>query len=380
VTVDEPPRRRVETSSPAGPPSAGVVLLNLGGPDSPQNVKPFLRELFDDPEVLKLPGGAPMRKLVGWLIVQARARQVAANYAEVGGSPLLARTLAQERALEAALGPRFVVRTAMRYSKPRAEQAVRELVAAGVDRVVALPLYPHECRATTGSSLTELREVAARLAPSVPLLEVTSYARDVRYVAALARCVEEGLAKARAVTSQSNANSNGAAAHSTTGATTEPVLLFSAHGLPLRIVRAGDRYLDEIHATIDAVLARLAQSPSEPFRGRHELSFQSRAGPVKWLEPTTLDTIARLASEGVRSIVVVPVSFVSDHIETVHEIDVLLAGHARRCGVTTFVRTPALDVRPDFVDALARLVVARLELADPRAPTREADRGRTAVA
>ncbi|MBM4014826.1 MAG: ferrochelatase [Planctomycetes bacterium] len=317
----------------------GVVLLNLGGPDRPESVRPFLLELFRDPEVLALRGGAPVRHALAWLIATLRAPKVRRNYASVGGSPLLARTLAQERALEAALnadgaGPRFLVRTAMRYWRPRAAAALDELLAAGIGRLIALPLYPHECRATTGSSVRELAALLATRAPTLPWTAVRSFARDGRYLDALARCVEEGIATARAAA--------GAA---------EPLLLFSGHGLPLRIVADGDPYVAEITATIAGVMARLRD-----FGGIHRLSWQSRAGPVRWLGPTTEATLGRLGAAGVRAVVIVPISFVSDHIETVHEIDVELAEVARAAGITTFVRTPALDVRADFIAALAEQV------------------------
>lgn len=325
----------------------GVLLLNLGGPDRPESVKPFLLELFRDPDVLAVPGGAPVRRALAWLIATRREKQVIRNYLEVGWSPLLPRTLAQERALEARLNElagaageesSFIVRTAMRYWHPRAEAALAELLAREVGRIVALPLYPHFSRATTGSSLLELRELVARRAPHVELLEIASYATDPAYVAALSRCVEEGIERERA----SSPGSDGA-----------PLLLFSAHGLPQRIVDAGDPYEKEIRATLAAVVAKLG------WKGETKLSFQSRAGPVKWLERSTEETIGALASRGVKRVVVVPISFVSDHIETVHEIDLLLGRKARALGIESFVRAPPLDVRPDFIDALAALVRGR---------------------
>ena len=318
--------------------ATGVLLLNLGGPDRPASVKPFLRELFSDPEVLAIPGGAPVRKALAWWIAKRRAPRVIENYLEVGWSPLLQRTLAQQEALEARLNERagataFFVRTAMRYWHPRANQALDELLRKGITSLVLLPLYPQYSRATTASSLGELRAILARREPELPVREVTSYATNLNYVAALARCVEEGIAEARAERGHHG----------------EPVLLFSAHGLPQRLVDDGDPYETEVRATKAAVLKRLA------WKGEFRLSFQSRAGPVKWLEPSTEATITELARGGCKSIVVVPISFVSDHIETVHEIDVLFCRHARAQGVKVFVRTPALDVRPDFIDALAAL-------------------------
>lgn len=321
----------------------GVLLLNLGGPDRPESVKPFLRELFRDPDVLQVPGGPLARRALAWWIATVRTPQVIRNYLEVGWSPLLPRTQAQERALERALnhdagvdGGRFVVRTAMRYWHPRAERAVAELLAAGCTRVVALPLYPHYSRATTGSSLVELRAVLRRMAPHLPLTEICSYAREPGYVTALARRVAQALEIAR------------------TQAGTEPFLLFSAHGLPQRIVDGGDPYVTEIEATRTALLATLG------WKGEQQLAFQSRAGPVKWLEPSTEHALAALARRGVRNVVVVPISFVSDHIETVHELDVVLGRQARAQGITTFVRAPALDVGDDFIGTLARLVRGNL--------------------
>jgi len=342
-------------SGRAGAGTTGVLLLNLGGPDREQAVRPFLLNLFRDPDVLAVPGGAPVRHALAWLIATLRAPRVWRNYAEVGGSPLLPRTRAQERALERRLnelaaagggGRRYAVRTAMRYWHPRAEEALRELDAEGADELIALPLYPHSCRATTGSSVKELRGLLARRADRRPLRVVGSWACDARYLDALARCVQEAIWAAR-----SRAGVPGPRA----AAAGEPTLLFSAHGLPQRIVDSGDPYLDEIRATVAGVMARLPG-----FRGEPVLAFQSRAGPVKWLEPATDATIDRLGSSGVRTIVIVPVSFVSDHIETVHEIDVQLAARARAAGVTTFVRSEALDVRSDFIDALAGLVLGRV--------------------
>jgi ferrochelatase len=328
-------------------PRIGVILMNLGGPDQPENVRPFLLELFRDPDVLKLPGGAPVRTSFAWLMATLRAPKVSKLYGEIGGSPLLARTKAQERALERRLNDlagaapgepqRFVVRTAMRYSRPRASEAVSDLLSIGVKTIVALPLYPQYSSATTGSSVKELKALLARRAPNVQLQVVKSYAGDERYVHALSRCVIEALIKLRDAGREA------------------PVVLFSAHGLPKRVIDAGDPYVDEVSGTVAAVMKRLSN-----FAGKAVIAYQSRAGPVKWLEPSTSETIAKLGAGGVRSLLVVPVSFVSDHFETVYEIDKLFAEQARAAGITAFVRSPALDVRPEFIDALAGLVLDRV--------------------
>jgi ferrochelatase len=317
--------------------ATGVLLLNLGGPDRPASVKPFLRSL-GDPEVLAVL--SPVRKALAWWIATRRTKRVIANYLQVGWSPLLPRTLAQAQALEAAERARRREAPSPRLPRPHrdallasARERARRAARRGDHLADCAALYPQYSRATTASSLAELRAVVARRAPELPLREIETYATDTAYVAALARCVEEGIAEARADRCERS----------------EPVLLFSAHGLPQRLVDDGDPYETEVRATKAAVLKRLA------WKGECRLSFQSRAGPVKWLEPSTEATIADLARHGFKSIVVVPISFVSDHIETVHEIDVLLCRHARAHGVKVFVRTPALDARPDFIDALAAL-------------------------
>ncbi|MBI5016544.1 MAG: ferrochelatase [Deltaproteobacteria bacterium] len=300
----------------------------MGGPDSLEAVEPFLRNLFSDPEILRFPLSGLIQKPLARLIASRRALKVVEKYREIGGrSPLREITEAQAAALERELGEGFSVHVAMRYWNPTASEAARAVKTAGPDRLVVLPLYPQYSRATTGSSLADLdRALEAEGLGACPKTVVRSWHDEPAYVEALAEVVAEGL-------------------RDLPGAT----VLFSAHGLPVKLVEEGDPYLDQIQGTAAAVAERL---PDVPW----ELAFQSRAGPIRWLEPSTPDAIRALAARGVRDVLVVPVSFVSDHIETLHELDLEYSALAREVGLRTFRRAPSLNTRPSFIQALAVLV------------------------
>jgi len=310
----------------AGAVETAVVLLNMGGPDSVAAVRPFLQNLFSDPEILPAPG--PIRRLLARWIAARRAPRSAANYRVIGGkSPLTEITRAQARALEQELGAGYRVHVAMRYWNPMAREAARQIREERAGRVLALPLYPQYSRATTGSSLADLETaLTAEGIGEIPRTVVRSWQDFGPYADALAEALTEALA-------------------GLDGAT----VLFSAHGLPVRLIEKGDPYLEQVQATVAAVMERV---PGVPYR----LAFQSRAGPVRWLEPAVADELKTLAEEGVRHLVVVPVSFVSDHIETLHEIDVEYGELARHLGFDVFRRTPSLNTRPTFIRALAELV------------------------
>ncbi|MEW6487223.1 MAG: ferrochelatase [Thermodesulfobacteriota bacterium] len=306
-----------------------VVLLNMGGPDSLDAVRPFLHNLFSDPEILSLPGF--VRRPLAWWIARRRAPHSAENYRAIGGkSPLGEITRAQARALEAELGPGYAVTVAMRYWHPRAAEAARSLRESGAGAIVALPLYPQFSRATSGSSLADLdRALADAGLGALPREVIRSWEAYPPYASALAECVKEGLEELEGAT-----------------------VLFSAHGLPVKLIEGGDPYLGHVQATVAAVMTHLPGVP-------HRLAFQSRTGPVRWLEPSVADELAALAGQGVKRVVVVPVSFVSDHIETLHEIDVEYGALARSLGFEAFRRSPSLNTRPSFVRALAQLVRER---------------------
>jgi len=306
----------------------GVLLFNLGGPGTLDDVEPFLVNLFSDRDIIQLPLGALVQPLFARAIAKARGPSVRRNYASIGGgSPQLRLTRAQAEALGARLGRTggaVPVAIAMRYWSPRTEQALAELAAAGVERVVTLTLYPHYSRATTGSSERELARVLARpeWRDRFRVSGVDRFAEEPLYLDALAATVREALALFPEETRE------------------EVVLLFSAHGLPRRFVDAGDPYVGETEATV---------------RG-----FQSRTGPVKWIGPGTDEILRDLGSQGVREVLVVPVSFVSDHIETLYELDQLFADVARKTGIADYRRSAVLNTHPLFIDALAGLVERHL--------------------
>jgi ferrochelatase len=318
---------------PADGPLTGVVLLNMGGPDSLNAVRPFLARLFSDKALIRLPASAITQPLFAWIVSGLRARKVRRYYEEIGGgSPIAAITERQRFALEGALratGGRFRVYTGMRYWYPLAKHAVLEMKDDAVSRAVALPLYPHFCSATTGSSLSDLRRWMKWAGCSFPLTEIRSYPEHPKYVAALAETVAAAIREA---------DRGGI------------FLLFSAHGVPQSLIDGGDPYREETARTVAAVMRSFPGLP-------HGISYQSKVGRTAWLPPDTVDEVTRLAREGVRTLVVVPVSFVSEHIETLHELDVRLAAHARQAGIQSFLRAPALNDAPLFISALKDLVL-----------------------
>jgi ferrochelatase len=322
-----------ESRMPAEGPLTGVVLLNMGGPDSLNAVRPFLARLFSDKELIRLPAAAVTQPLFAWIVSGLRARKVRGYYEEIGGgSPIAAITEHQRFALEEALratGGRFKVYTGMRYWYPLAKHAALEMKENAVDRAVALPLYPHFCSATTGSSMNDLRRWMRWSGCSCPLAEIRSYPEHPMYVAALAETVSSVIR---------DADRDGI------------FLLFSAHGVPQSLIDGGDPYREETERTVAAVMRSFPGLP-------HGISYQSRVGPTAWLPPDTVSEVTRLAREGVKTLVVVPVSFVSEHIETLHELDVRLAAHARQAGIQSFLRAPALNDAPLFISALKDLVL-----------------------
>ena len=306
----------------------GVILLNLGGPQRLQDVRPFLYNLFSDRQIIRL-GPAWLQKPLAYLIARRRAPKSMANYRRIGGgSPILERTVEQAHALEQVLTDAGVVlvRPCMRYWHPRAEQVLKAMQTAQIDQLIALPLYPHYSRATTGSSLADLEATKAKLACDIPLRAIQSWATQPHYIRCLASRIEEGLRQF-----------GGQPAH----------ILYSAHSLPVSFIESGDPYVRDLQQTIDAV---------EKLTGKQgTLCYQSRSGPVAWLGPSTPEIIAEIAKQGGKNILVVPLSFVSDHVETLYEIDIEYRGLAEELGLC-FQTTRALNADPLFIKALEHLV------------------------
>lgn len=306
-----------------------VLLLQMGGPDTLEAVEPFLRNLFSDRDIIRM-GPAFLQPLIARRIARKRAPVVEQQYEKIGGrSPIRELTDAQAQSLEAVLGDGFRCFAAMRYWRPSTVEALAAAKREGISRVIALPLYPHFSLATTGSSLNELKRVLAESGVPFEYSHVECFYDHPLYIGALADRIEETLAPLPG-------------RHSVR-------ILFSAHSLPRSFIDAGDPYLFQVEETVRLVMER--------FTGmKYSLSFQSRSGPVKWLEPETGETIRELVSQGCTDLLVVPVSFVSDHIETLYEIDVLYAELARSLGIVNFRRVPSLNTSPTFIECLADLV------------------------
>ena len=321
-------------------PRVGVLLLNLGGPERIQDVKPFLYNLFSDPEIIRLPVAA-MQKPFAWLISSLRSSKSQQAYRSIGGgSPLRRITKQQARELQSNLRQKGVDATsyvAMRYWHPFTESAVADLKADGIDQVVVLPLYPHFSISTSGSSFRELQRLR-NTDPAfsrLPIRCIRSWYDHPGYIQALANLIAREIL----------ACEDPATAH----------IFFSAHGVPKSYVEdAGDPYQLEIVACSKLILEQLRQQlgHSNPFT----LAYQSRVGPVEWLKPYTEDALQELGEQGVKDLVVVPISFVSEHIETLEEIDIDYRELATTAGVKNFRRVPALDTDPAFIAALTDLV------------------------
>jgi ferrochelatase len=307
-----------------------VVLMNLGGPDSPAAVRPFLYNLFSDRAIIDLP--AWLRLPLAWLIATRRVNMARRIYAQLGGSsPLFANTQAQARAIEAELGASYRCFIAMRYWHPLTAAVVGAVKAWRPDEIVLLPLYPQFSTTTTASSLEAWRREAMRQGLGGKTRAIRSYPAAEGFVAAVAALVAGTLDAAEAA-----------------GA---PVrLLFSAHGLPLRIVAAGDPYPSEIANTAAAVMRELARPDLDWL-----VCYQSRVGPLAWLGPSVEEELQRAGRDGV-AVVVAPISFVSEHSETLVELDRDYRHRAEACGVPAYYRVPTVGTDQRFIAALAELV------------------------
>jgi ferrochelatase len=313
-------------------------MLNLGGPDSLEAVEPFLRNLFKDPDVIQFPPVVRLlQPLFARMVAKSRGPMSRAAYQQIGGrSPIAEESAAQAAAVAAELERRGVRAhgvVAMGCWHPFSDEAVAALARAGVRRAVAVPLFPHYSRTTTGSSFVALDRAIEKAGGTLELARVHNYPDAPGYLEAVADRVRAA-----------------AAAIPLEARQTVPVL-FSAHGLPESYIQRGDPYLDEIRTTVTAATARLGLG------GRARLCFQSRVGPQKWLGPTTEEALAAVAAEGHKAVVVVPIAFTGEHIETLQEIDIVYREHAEKAGIIYFARARTVGVHPAFIGALADLTL-----------------------
>jgi ferrochelatase len=312
----------------------GVVLFQLGGPDSLDAVEPFLRNLFSDPDIFDLPLARIVRPIFARTIAKLRAQKVRRNYLEIGDkSPIGEHTERQARALEQKLRESIDahVFVAMRYWKPFSADAIERLREVNCSRLILLPLFPQYSVATTGSSMSEWRRCVARVGFGLPTALVESYFDTPLYIDAVVDRIRQALVlfpdRAR------------------------PHLVFSAHGLPLKLIDAGDPYQRQIEQTVRLVVERGA------FDLRHTLCYQSKVGPGRWLQPGLLPTLEKLGRDGEQAVLVIPIAFVSDHIETLSEIDIEARRDAARWGIRHFETMTGLNDSDLFISALAELVL-----------------------
>ena len=310
-----------------------IVLFQLGGPDTTAAVEPFLYNLFCDPDIIDFPMAWIARRALAKFISTRRSKVVAQHYQEIGGgSPIRRLTEQQGTALEKALSPWVQAKAivAMRYWHPLTSEAIAALKSETYDDLVLLPLYPHYSFATTKSSLKEWnRQARDGVAGKGRLVE--NFYNHPLYVESLRSRIDEKLSELRKPE--------------------DVFLVFSAHGLPMKLVKAGDPYPQQIEETMRLVLAR------GTWANPRVLCYQSRVGPQKWLAPSLTQTIERLAREGVKRMLVIPISFVTDHIETLHEINIEAREEAKKFGVEEFTMMGALNDSPVFIRALADLVL-----------------------
>jgi ferrochelatase len=302
-----------------------IILFNLGGPDSLDAVQPFLRNLFGDPAILRLP--ALIRRPLASFLAGRRTAKARGIYAKIGGSsPILGQTEAQARALEEELGSADEWRgyVCMRYWHPMTEAVVRSVERFAPDRIVLLPLYPQFSTTTTASSLKAWNDAATfKVATKI----IDSYPTEPGFIAASVELVKQGLADAA----------------------TEPKrVLFSAHGLPERVIKAGDPYQAQVEQTAKAIADRLGEVD-------WSICYQSRVGPLKWIGPST-DAEIRRAGADKAAVVIYPLSFVSEHSETLVELDIDYRHLAAEVGIPTYIRVPTVGTHPLFIAGLAKLV------------------------
>lgn len=319
----------------------GVVLLNLGGPDSLDAVEPFLFNLFSDPDIINFPGSFLFRNWLAKLISSKRHPRIQEQYKQIGGkSPLKDFTLGQAKLLEEKLNERFPARVfaAMRYWHPFTEEVLDELEKEGIKKVILLPLYPQFSKATTESSVKEWKkQLALRGNTDIKWSLVEHYYDFPPYVDACVERVNQGLEKFPADRRE------------------KVDILFSAHGTPMKLVREGDPYSDHIRETVAAVMKRGG------WTNPHHLCFQSKVGPQKWLTPSTPETIKDLAKKGSKQMLAVPIAFASDHLETLFEVGIEFRHMAKEAGVEQFEVTEGLNYSEKFISALAELVYLKME-------------------
>ena len=318
-----------------------ILFLNLGGPERQADVRPFLMRLFDDPEILRIP--VPLlRKLLAWIISTSREKESQKMYQKIGGgSPIRRLTDQQAIATQLALqnkGYETEIHTAFNCSAPLIEDVVEELANRGFKKFLAFPLYPQYSLTTTKGALDRARAAVKKFASSAQLLEMCSWHLHPLFIKAHAELIKQQV-------------------QLFSDPTDEKIHLnFSAHSIPEKLVtKMGDPYQQQMEESVQAVLKELN------WKGKWTLSWQSKLGPIKWLGPSTEETVMRLGKEGVEKLCVSPIAFVTDHIETLFELDQELAEEAAAVGIKEYKRVPGLNSYPTFIEALTDLAIGQTD-------------------
>jgi ferrochelatase len=324
-------------TSPKQSKRIAVVLMQFGGPDSLDAVKPFLFNLFSDPDIFELPFGPAFQKFIANQIATRRAPSVRIKYDEIGGkSPIVEKTQEQLTALQQYFDRHYpdlniTVKLAARYWKPFTAEAIEALQREGIHDVILLPLYAQYSMVNAGSSFHEWDRELARIGARFTERRVREYYKHPKYIEAFNARIEEGLSKFE---NPKNV-----------------FLLFSAHGTPVDIVERGDPYAGQIRETMELIMSMREHDK------HYTLSFQSKVGPKQWLTPSTTDTLKNLGKLGIRNVLVVPIAFVSDHIETLHELDIEERATAMKAGIREYHVMPGLNDHPLFIECVADITL-----------------------
>ena len=313
-----------------------VVLYNLGGPDNPEAVKPFLFNLFYDPAIIRAP--RPLRYLLAKFISTKRERAAREIYSHLGGkSPILELTKLQAKQLEKKLeseNNHYRVFVSMRYWKPQVQETLKEIINWAPDESILLPLYPQYSSTTSGSSLNSWKKETEKQAFSITTKTICCYPENEKFIVAHVKSVKKIL---RQVKIKYNSLSN-------------TILLFSAHGLPEKIIKSGDPYQAQVELTVKAIVKKLDEKAL-----KHTICYQSKVGPQKWIGPSTEAEIIKASTEK-KTLIIVPIAFVGEHSETLVELDIEYKDIAKSYGCLDYYRVPALGTNVDFIEALSDLV------------------------
>ncbi|MBI5756222.1 MAG: ferrochelatase [Nitrospirae bacterium] len=324
-----------------GNPTTAVLLINLGGPDSLDSVEPFLYNLFSDPDIMGYNRVLnPLLRPLARYIARKRTPQVKKYYSMIGGkSPIVKLTMQQGKALEDALSAygNIWVFVSMRYCRPTIEEAVEDMLTFPLKKIIVLPLYPHYSVTTTGSSINEFNREFNRAMrqPGIGNIEICTIKEwydNPTYIDAMCDTIQKTIESHKLNIRKTH-------------------IVFSAHGIPLRFIRRGDPYAKQIEKCAVLVAGKLGAAEN------YHLSYQSRVGPLRWLGPSTDEVLKELGKKGAKDVMLVPISFVSDHVETLYEMDILYKEKAMAYGITNFYRVPALNDSPLLIDALKDIVL-----------------------